>query len=226
MKSKFVMRVIFFLLIANNVLAQTDTKKFYVSGNVNFSLRKSEYFPNSTLPASTKKSFGFSPNFGFLLNKNMIVGFGFSFEQSKTHSFSRINLPYQPAGWNNLGILERKLAPSVFFIYQREAGERFIMGVTNRILFGMEGNHIEDLNQSGSSYSESKMTYGTKFLQASFSPLIQFMLTKNLGIQTNFNLFRVTVKEDSGGYIAPIRTTEFDFSLNPENWEFGLVLYL
>ncbi len=226
MKSKFVIKVIFFLLIANNILAQADAKKFYISGNVNCSLRKSVYFPNSTLPASTKISFGFSPDFGFFLNKNMIVGFGFSFEQSKTRSFSRINLPYQPTGWSDLGILERKLAPSVFFIYQREAGERFILGVNNSILFGMEGNQIEDLNQSGSSYSGSKMTYGTKFLQASFSPLIQFMLTKNLGIQSNFNVFRATVKEDNGGYTAPIRTTEFDFSLNPENWEFGLVLYL
>jgi hypothetical protein len=225
MKKTLLIPFVLLFLIANSTGAQTGTKSFYISGNINFSSSRSVYFPNSDLKPNTKTSFGFNPNFGYILNKQMIIGLGFNFQQTKIHTFRQSNLPIPYPSWNDFETLSRQLAPSVFFTYMWEFGDRLILGMNSCILYGMEGTHIENFNQTSTSANQSKLTYGTKYLEAGFSPELQFMLTKSLGIQTNFNLFRTTIKVEHS-YAAPIRTTEFELNLNPANWVFGIVLYL
>lgn len=225
MKSKYFLFTIILVTVFYSASAQRTIKKFYVDGNFSFSRIKSttEYSIGDGI--EYKNSLSVSPGFGYLISDRFIVGAGVSYDQSKISEISnRINPYLPPANLQSSEMLKVDLSPYIYAKYIYPIHEKVNIGVSIRLKYGMQGSKLLSLDGTSLNSDSSYITYNTQYFACSVSPELQFMLTKSIGLQGSFDLFNI--QRDTQAYFGNENSVlQFDFSLNPSTWKFGIFLY-
>ncbi|MBK8807120.1 MAG: hypothetical protein IPO21_10940 [Bacteroidales bacterium] len=244
---------VIFTFLSLNIFSQIENKRIYLDGNISFSNEDSDvtnnspsnFYSFSSETKSTSKSFAVIPNIGYILNKNFIIGVGFKYSRESNYrkydskSTVRSRTPWDDSSVTS--VTERtdketyitnsnQIAPLLFIKYVKKLNKFINIGLKSGVAYGRETTHDIDSIVSSSSYNEYTFIRNNKFNSASLniflSPEIQLMVTDNVGLQLNFNMFNYTYFKSSNLFYLDSSSSEYDFSLKPSNWVMGVFFYL
>ncbi|MBK8807121.1 MAG: hypothetical protein IPO21_10945 [Bacteroidales bacterium] len=243
-----------FTFLSLNIFSQIENKRFYLDGNISFSKENSLktyddlsdfYYVPQDDEFFKKNEFGFSPNIGYILCKNFIVGVGFKYHQKhiiytlqntptpSTSGFLENPIPVE------YEVVSKQMVPSVFVKYVKKINNFINIGIKTGVAYGIENvnenvidndNYIEPniipsgINENNYVILAPNRNTNTKQLNIFLSPEVQLMLTKNIGVQLNFNMFNYTITKTEK-LSTTENTKDYDFNLNPSNWVMGVLFY-
>lgn len=241
---------LFFLaLFQLTATAQYEFGTYYIDANLNFD-SSNEKIADITSSSLKSNAFHINPEIGYFIKNNLAIGLGLNYKNTFNSSSYT---PYTVTNPN--GSLDYSLSPNisnelneiapVFFIkyfYQPtkklslslKASYSIGWGTYNLIQkYTKEPQGIETIVVSEKQSIESKYIF--------LSPEVQYLLTKKVGLQINFNGlgYTSTTKYDNNNFffnsynpsLSTGSTTKSNyestnFNINPSAWSFGVFVLL
>ena len=213
--------IVMLVLCHYGLQAQVSKGSLMVEGNVSFS--KSHSSGSMGFGTDVTKSFMASPTLGYVFSDHFMAGISLEYAQSTT----RTAINHQPSPGDWLIIAQSKvkstvIAPGLYLKYYKVIQARFVVGARLTSQYGVEGVKIESLNSGGG--SQSKLS--NSFVAFSLSPEIQYFITNKVGVQTRMGGLKSTSFNRQMLTNESNLQTDFEFNLNPVNWEWGVVVLL
>jgi len=172
---------------------------------------------------------------GYALGESFVLGVGFEYGHIKDTRNSSIINPESFAIKEDMKLKSSIYAPSLYLRYYKPIFEKFYFNLNLTTSYGFVESEYESYFfsyipiNSGSLYEienspENAAAYlqtenqSSDYLSFTLQPEIQYFLSRRFGFVLNFGGFRYT-NFDHG-------VNEWNFSLKPSNWNYGIVFSL
>jgi outer membrane immunogenic protein len=241
--------LLFIALFQLTAHAQYEFGTYFIDANLNFN--SSNVKTTNTTALSTKNNgLVITPEIGYFIQKNLAIGIGLSYKKSldsqtytsftALNSDGSLNYTLSPATSNEFS----EIAPVLFIKYFYQPTKKLSLslkasyskgwGTYNLIQkYTKDPQGIETVVLSEKHKIESKYLF--------LSPELQYLVTKKVGLQINFNGlgYTSTTRYDndyfffssynpslSAGSITKRDFESTNFSINPSAWSFGVFVLL
>lgn len=208
--------------------AQYNKGSIYIDGSLNYNNTNLKFEDNTNYPTKSG-TFIFSPNIGYFLSNNFVVGVGVEY-QALTSSY--------PYGFFYFTNKSNELAPSIFAKYIVPISEKLSLSLKMKFSHGLVTDQIIfngiDSTTTNVNYTEKPSLQTNRF---NFSPELQYLITNSIGLQVNFTGLSInSVPKINPGYnydgtkftSLNVKGTETStsFNINPSSWSVGLFIIL
>lgn len=209
--------IITFLLTFGIIIGQEKEEKLIIQkGTWNFGGEFSIHFANSENIQDAKIendriNFGFSPNFGYTLENNLLIGLGLGYSYLKDKN-----------DYNDSDRYDATSKTYSVFPYIKK-----IIPIGNKFAFFLQGEfrYSKYKNDFVENTSLIQHRSGDTFF-AGIRPGITYFLTKKIALEANIGSLGYSTSKYDDNYPEEGKTNSFDFNLNSSNLNFGLSLYL
>jgi hypothetical protein len=244
------------ILIASHfaVSAQYNKGSIYIDGSVNYSNDNVNVYKIGVDDVSKSKTFIVTPNIGYFIRNNFVVGIGLEYQ-----SLYSLNSSITGSNFSNGVLTDRildvtttnwkEVAPTVFAKYIFPISDQLSFSLKAKFSHGLLTDNVSvvsnaftyDSNGTVTDHTESEIKSVEKARQTNrfnLSPELQYLITDKIGLQVNFtglSYSSVPVIQsayetiDGKGfdhvfYYGTQKTTTFN--INPSSWSFGLFVLL
>lgn len=246
---KFLFSLIFLLAFQMVTFAQYEYGTYYIDANLNFN-SSNEKVDNAIAFSTKNNAFNINSEIGYFIKNNLAIGIGLNYKNS---FYSDSYTPYTV--YNSNGSLDYTLSPTssnefnelapVFFI-------KYFYQATKNLSISLKASYSKGWGTYNLIQKYIKKPQGTETIIVSekhsikskyifLSPEVQYLLTKKVGVQINFNglSYISTTKHDNNDFYLNTydltRTTgsttksnyeSTNFNINPSAWSFGVFVLL
>lgn len=229
--------------------AQYEYGTYYIDANLNFN--SSNENAENTIESTTKNNgFNINPEVGYFINNNLAIGIGFTYKSS---SYSDSYTPYSVS--NSNGSLYYTLSPATSNEFNEIAPlffMKYFYQPTKKLSVSLKASYSKGWGTYNLTQKYVKNPQGDETIVLSekhpihskylfLSPELQYLLTRKVGLQVNFNGlgYTSTTRYDNNNltlnFYDPTRTTgsttkssyeSTNFNINPSAWSFGVLVLL
>jgi len=229
--------------------AQYEYGTYYIDANFNFN-SSNEKVDNTIAFSKKTNAFNINPEIGYFIENNLAIGIGLNY---KTSFYSDSYTPYRVS--NSDGSLDYVLSPTTSNEFSEVAPSFFIKYFyqpTKKLSLSLKASYSKGWGTYNLTQKYVKKPQGIETIVVAekhsieskyifLSPEAQYLLTKKVGLQINFNGlgYISTTKHDNDNFTLnfydPTRTTgsttksnyeSTNFNINPSAWSFGVFVLL
>ncbi|WP_303318025.1 outer membrane beta-barrel protein [Flavivirga abyssicola] len=213
------MKKLFFIaaiIIYGAAFGQESSKKlviekgtFNIGGKASFSF--SNYENEDDIPKDKYSEFGITPNFGYALKNNLIIGLGvgYSYGESENYRINNSIVHRYDATFNRFSI----------FPYIKKY---FPLGNKLTLFLQGEVNYSENKTKRSNSEFLNNNDDSRNTFFAGFRPGITYFLSKKLALEANLGSLGYNKAKHNYGSNNSNKSESFNFNLNSSNLQFGV----
>jgi len=246
---KLLLSLLFLTAFQLTTFAQYEYGTYYIDANFNFNSSNEKV--DNTIAFSTKtNAFNVNPEIGYFIKNNLAIGIGLNY---KTSFYSDSYTPYTVS--NSNGSLDYTLSPATSNEFNEVAPVFFIKYFyqpTKKLSLSLKASYSKGWGTYNLTQKYVKNPQGIETIVVSekhsieskyifLSPEVQYLLTKKVGLQINFNGlgYTSTTKYDndnfffnsynpslSTGSTTRSNNESTNFNINPSAWSFGVFVLL
>lgn len=233
--------------------AQFSQGSIYIDGSFNYNKDDLKFINTNYSTQST--DFLLSPNVGYFITSNLVVGVGLDYQSlNNNSSITTINVSTDIVGTSTItstktivtatNVKWSVLAPAIF--------AKYILPVSDKLSFSLKARYSNGLLSDKSLIAQDTIFTdpkgavtvrpnhinsekpGIQSSKLNFSLGLQYLVTKNIGLEVNFAGFNINSVPkiqiyDNVTYSPEIvwgtqKTTSFN--MNPSSWSFGVFISL
>ena len=224
MRQKILLIAGMLILISVMVSAQKSFNRFYIGGSAGFMYDAgSNDFSTGTV-SSNSKTIGFSslPLFGIYLSDRLLIGIEFEYGLEKTSLEKTEEFLLFPGNFSFNEIRTSQAGINLVAKYHWDLSPKVILAAIGGIGGGAGGTYITEKDSSGYFVLEDITESGIDYFTAFVSPQLQVYLTEHLGLNLSCNFLRYRFEIEQSIVSDANGLHNFDVSLKPEDWNFGV----
>ncbi len=244
---KLVFSLLLFTVFQLSASAQYEFGTYYIDANLNFKL-SSDHIDDAVKSSSKNNAYTINPEIGYFIKNNLALGIGFNYKNtfisnSSTDYTVYLNTTFDYSLSPTYSTELTEIAPVIFLKYFYQPTKK--LSVSLKASYS-KGWGTYDLIQK---YTKNPQGLETVFhseknkIESEYlflSPELQYLITKRVGVQVNFNGlgYVSTSKYDnyfsfngynpsfSTGTITKSSNESTVFNIKPSAWSFGVFVLL